>query len=102
MDFQDLPLDVHLNILSFLHRRHNLSKWRSLCVATSRSLQGYRDHLDECWNQEYSARRTMSAIRPSTQKIFYWWLHMRYRDDDSAINAGVKLFTTAGGRVKHS
>jgi hypothetical protein len=90
MDFQDLPLDVHLNILSFLHRRHNLSKWRSLCVATSRSLQGYRDHLDECWNQEYSARRTMSA------------LHMRYRDDDSAINAGVKLFTTAGGRVKHS
>jgi hypothetical protein len=90
MGFQELPLETHLGILSFLHSRHDLAKWRYICASTNRSLETFRDNLNKRYCYERDASRTVH----STPDLFRWWLQMEHRNDVSALKAGLEFFYT--------
>jgi hypothetical protein len=90
MGFQELPLETHLGILSFLHSRHELAKWRCICASANRSLETFRDNLSKRYYYERDASRTVQ----STPDMFRWWLQMEHRDDVSAMKAGLEFFYT--------
>jgi hypothetical protein len=92
MEFQDLPEELHLEILSFLNARLDLAKWRCICVSTNRSLRTFRTTLRKRYTHEHRDGHTSLGTDHSSVELFRWWLQMDHRDDESAMEAGLELF----------
>lgn len=92
MGLLDSPLEIHFGILSFLHSRHDLAKWRCICTLTNCSLQAFRDNLTKRYTTSYESKCVGLEEKLATLECFRWWLQMHRRDDESAMKAGLELF----------